>query len=136
MNNVMKSKEMVDFYTTVKKELGDIHFDKFEKHIKTHRYFLGQKLNKNPSIEETIESYKMDIFLPVCKIIKNWEFDIAFKKEHKECLYFSFLEHLYLKREKQPSLNIETVAHDFCLNHGDNKKGRLLVNLLYKCQAC
>jgi len=136
MNKSDKSKEMIDFYSIVKKELGDICFENFEKHIKTHRYFLGQKLKKNPSIEETIESYKKEIFLPVCRIIKNWEFDIAFKKEHKECLYFSFLEHLYFKRENDTSINIESVAHDFCLKHGDNKRGRLLVNLLYKCQAC
>ncbi|MGD1816502.1 MAG: hypothetical protein ACPKNR_05650 [Pleomorphochaeta sp.] len=134
MNN--DSKEIIEFYSVVKKELGDICFENFIKHLNTHKYFLGQKLGRNPNFEETINSYKNEIFIPVCKLIKNWEFDIAFKKEQKECLYFSFLEHLYLKREEQPSLEIETVAHDFCLKYGDNKRGRLLVNLLYKCQAC
>lgn len=138
MNNNNKSSELVDFYSTVKKELGDINIDRFKTHIDNHKYFLGQKLERNPSIQETIRSYEKEIFLPVSKIIKSCEFDIAFKKEYKECLYFSFLEFLYLQREKQPSISIEQVAHDYCLKHGDTKRGRLLVHLLHKCncQAC
>lgn len=130
------NKEFKDFYLVVKKELGDVCFENIIDQLNTHKYFLGQRLGRNPNLEETIESYKNEIFLPVCKLIKNWEFDIAFKKEQRECLYFSFLKHLYLQRKEQPSLNIETVAHDFCLNYGDNKRGRLLVNLLLKCKAC
>ncbi|MGD1822495.1 MAG: hypothetical protein ACPKM0_07005 [Pleomorphochaeta sp.] len=136
MDTTDTSNEMIEFYSIAKKELGDICFDKFQNQIINHKYFLGLKLKRNPSLQETIISYENDIFLPVCKIIKNWEFDIAFKKEHKECLYFSFLEHLYLIREKHPKISIDKAAHDFCLKHGDNKRGRLLVNLLYKCQAC
>jgi hypothetical protein len=131
-----KSKEIVEFCKIVRKELGNVCFDNIIDQLNTHKYFLGQKLGRNPSLSETVESYKSDVFLPVCHLIKNWEFDIAFKKEQRECLYFSFLEHLYLQRKEQPSLNIETVAHDFCLNYGDNKRGRMLVNLLLKCKAC
>ena len=128
-------KEFCDFYNVVEKELGDISFDNVLEHLITHKYFLGQKLNRSPNIIETIDSYQNDVFIPVCKLIKNWEFDIAFKKEQRKCLYFSFLEHLYLKRKEQPSLQLETVAHNFCLNYGDNKRGRILVNLLAKCNA-
>ncbi len=135
MNN-NKASEMVDFYSTVKKELGDINIDRFKNHIDNHKYFLGQKLDRNPSLQETILSYQNEIFLPVSKIIKSCEFDIAFKKEHKSCLYFSFLDFLYYQREKNPSISIEKVAHEYCSKHGDTKRGRLLVHLLQKCQAC
>lgn len=131
-----ESKEFKEFSNVVNNELGDVCIENIIKQLNTHKYFLGQKLGRSPSMEETIESYKDDIFLPVCNLIKNWEFDIAFKKKQRECLYFSFLEHLYLRRKEQPSLTIETVAHDFCLNFGDNKRGRILVNLLLKCKAC
>ncbi len=136
METYKQSQEISKFYSVIQQELGNICIEKVIEHLTTHKYFLGEKIGRSPTLEETVDSYINEIFIPVCKLIKSWEFDIAFKKEQKEYLYFSFLQHLYYKREKQPSLKVETVAHDFCLNFGDNKRGKLLVNLLLKCWAC
>lgn len=54
-----------------------------QKHVTSHRYFLGLKLKRQPSWYETVESYKNEVFFPIYTAIYSWDFDVSFPKKKK-----------------------------------------------------
>lgn len=121
-----------DLIKETKGLFSDLSLIELRDHLTTHKYFLGLKKGYSPSWKETINDYNINIYTPITKLIYNWNFDISFPKTKKEVLYFQFTKHLYYLRLENPKVSIYEASIDFCHKYGNNKKGKMLVNLIDK----
>jgi hypothetical protein len=111
---------------------SEFSMNRIQEHLTSHRYFLGLKLGRQPSWNETVKSYKEEIFIPIYNAIYSWDFDVSSPKVKKEDLYFRLSTHLYFLRQEHPEATVEEAAKNFCCVHGCDKQGKMLVNLLRK----
>lgn len=103
-----------------------------QEHLTSHRYFLGIKIGRQPTWDETLNSYRDEIFIPIYNAIYSWDFDVSSPKVKKEDLYFRLSEHLYFLRLQNPDATVAEAAKNFCCVYGCDRQGKMLVNLLRK----
>lgn len=103
-----------------------------QEHLTSHRYFLGIKIGRQPTWDETLNSYRDEIFIPIYNAIYSWDFDVSSPKVKKEDLYFRLSKHLYFLRLQNPDATVAEAAKNFCCVYGCDRQGKMLVNLLRK----
>jgi len=104
-------------------------------HINTYRYFLGEKLKREVSIEEAIKDWYENLFSKTVKLIKEKKLNKYFPDRTPEDLYIWIMDHWhYLKQNtKNPLLPIEKAIEDFEeLKKSENFSnfGKLVLNLV------
>ncbi|MEN2998774.1 MAG: hypothetical protein ABDH28_07060 [Brevinematia bacterium] len=99
------------------------------EHINTYRYFLGEKLKREVTIEEAVKDWFENLFLKVTALIRKKGIKKYFPNRTVEDLYIWIMDHWhYLKENTQnPLFPIEKAIDDF-----ENFQRRLQVSKLKK----
>lgn len=85
------------------------------EHINTYRYFLGEKLKREITIEEAVKDWYENLFLKVVELLKKKKIDKYFPNRTPEDIYIWIMDHWhYLKENTQnPLIPLEKAIEDF-----------------------
>jgi hypothetical protein len=86
-------------------------YDKVLQHISVHRWFMGEKLNRPISDEESIKGWYKEVFQPLRRIIEKHNILQNFPHRTPMDLYLWILEHRwYLAEEQKRRVSLESAA--------------------------
>lgn len=85
------------------------------EHINTYRYFLGERVKREVSIEEGIKDWYENLFLKVVNLIKKKKIDKYFPGRTPEDIYIWIMDHWHYLKEntKNPLIPMEKAIDDF-----------------------
>ncbi len=85
------------------------------EHINTYRYFLGEKLGREVSMEEAIKDWYENLFLKVTSLIKKKKINNHFPNRTVEDLYIWIMDHWHYLKEntKNPLISIAEAIDSF-----------------------
>ena len=89
-------------------------FSILDEHISTHRYFMGQNLQREVSYEEAALSWLEEVYNPLVNVIRENHVLDTFPGRTETDLYVWIIEHLwYLKEEYQKDVSMEEATEHF-----------------------
>jgi len=89
-------------------------FSILDEHISTHRYFMGQNLQREVTYEEAAASWFDEVYCPLVYVIRENHVLETFPGRTEADLYVWIIEHLwYLKEEYQKDVSMEEAAEHF-----------------------
>jgi len=89
-------------------------YSKLLEHIRVHRYYMGERLNRQISEEEAIQSWFDHVYLPLIRIVRKRGILQKFPERTEADLYLWIIEHrYYLMAEYKRGVSLEKAALDF-----------------------
>jgi hypothetical protein len=89
-------------------------FSKLLEHIRVHRYYMGERLNREISEEEAVKSWYDHVYIPLVRIIRKRGILEKFPERTEADLYLWIIEHrYYLMAEYKRGVSLEKAALDF-----------------------
>lgn len=83
-------------------------------HIRTHRYFLGEKRKIEIPYAKAVESWYDHVYMPLVRVIREKAILKEFPQRTESDLYLWIIEHLwYLREEFQGEVSLEQAAEHF-----------------------
>lgn len=106
------------------------------EHINTRRYFLGEKLKREVSIEEAVKDWYENLFVKVVGLIKKKGLIKYFPNRTAEDIYIWIMDHWHYLKENtnNPLLPIEKAIENFEKFQKDlkiNKIKSFLINIVF-----
>ncbi|MCX8028726.1 MAG: hypothetical protein N2712_01895 [Brevinematales bacterium] len=97
------------------------------EHINTYKYFLGERLGRNVSIEEAVKDWYEHLFLKVVELIKKKKIPKYFPKRTPEDIYIWIMDHWHYLKENtnNPLIPIEEAIENFEKFQKDFNIGRI-----------
>jgi hypothetical protein len=96
------------------------------EHIKVHRYFLGQELDRPIKWEEAVEGWVDKVYLPLIRVIREYNILKEFPKRTEADLYLWIIEHLWYLREEYKDVSMEEAAAHFAEEYSTRPLQRLI----------
>jgi hypothetical protein len=89
-------------------------YDKLLEHISVHRWFLGERMQREVSYAEAVAGWYDEVYLPLVKIIRETGILKEFPGRTSSDLYLWIIEHLwYLREEIKSEVSLEDAASHF-----------------------
>ncbi len=89
-------------------------YEKLLQHISVHRWFMGEKLSRPVSDEESMIGWYKEVYRPVIKIIRKHNILSDFPDRTETDLYLWIIEHRwYLAEELNRRVSVESAALDY-----------------------
>jgi hypothetical protein len=86
-------------------------YDKLLQHISVHRWFMGEKLNREITDEESVLGWYKSVYNPLVKIIQKHKIMEKFPERTETDLYLWIIEHRwYLAEELHKNVSLESAA--------------------------
>ncbi|MFN4245620.1 MAG: ParB N-terminal domain-containing protein [Brevinematia bacterium] len=97
------------------------------EHINTYRYFLGERLGKEVSMEDAVKDWYENLFIKVVNLIKKKKIEKYFPNRTPEDLYIWIMDHWHYLKEntKNPLLSIAEAIDSFEKLQIEMKVGKL-----------
>lgn len=99
---------------------ADIHlcfpgqYEKLLEHINVHRWYMGEKFQREVSFEEAVAGWYDEVYLPLVRVIEEQGILKDFPNRTVADLYLWIIEHLYFLREEfQQEVSIDQAATHF-----------------------
>lgn len=100
------------------------------EHISTHRWFLGERLSREPSWEEAVASWYDEVYSPLVQVIREQQILKDFPGRSEADLYLWVIEHLwYLREAYQEEVSLADAARHFADSYSQRPL-RWLLNFL------
>ncbi len=107
-------------------------YERILEHISVHRYFLGMQLQRDVSWEEAVTGWVDQVYLPLVRVIREYNILKEFPNRTEADLYLWVIEHLwYLREEYKSDVSLETAATHFADEYS-KRPLRQLVNIVKK----
>ena len=105
-------------------------FDEMLRHIMGHKYFINQRLEKEIPFSAAAESWYINLYHPILKIIQRQNLLARFPGRTEGDLYLWIVKHWdNLKRKYGQEFPLEEAAVQYAEHHGDNFLRRLIFRL-------
>jgi hypothetical protein len=92
-------------------------YSKLMEHIRVHRYYMGERRNREIGEEDAIKSWYDHVYIPLVRIIRNRNILEKFPDRKEADLYLWIIEHrYYLMAEYRRGVSLEKAALDFAEN--------------------
>jgi hypothetical protein len=102
-------------------------YEKLLDHIKVHRWFMGEKLNREVPYDEAAASWYDEVYLPLVKTIRELGVLKDFPGRTETDLYLWIIEHLwYLRSELQQEISLKDAATHFADEYSTRPIRRLM----------
>lgn len=89
-------------------------YTKLIEHIETHRWFMGEKQNREIPLEEATASWFDEVYMPLVRVIRDQGTMKEFPGRTEADLYLWIIEHLwYLREELHRDVSLEDAAQHF-----------------------
>lgn len=89
-------------------------YTKLIEHIETHRWFMGENLNRAVTIQEATRSWYDEVYMPLILVIREQGTIKEFPGRTEADLYLWIIEHLwYLREELNRDVSMEVAAAHF-----------------------
>ncbi len=89
-------------------------YDKLLEHINVHRWFMGERLQREVGFTEAAAGWYDEVYLPLVKVIRETGILKDFPGRTASDLYLWIIEHLwYLREEIQSEVSLEDAAAHF-----------------------
>ena len=138
--DLIRLEEKAHFYDETK--LGEIRpeanidftipegYQRVLEHISTHRWFLGERLSREPSWEEAVASWYDEVYSPLVQVIREQQILKDFPGRSEADLYLWVVEHLwYLREAYQEEIPLADAARHFADSYSQRPL-RWLLNFL------
>jgi len=112
----LQQTRLTDYYPEAHFELTLAgQYDKLLEHISTHRWFMGERLDREVSDEEAVRGWYEEVYLPLVKVIREQNILEHFPTRTETDLYLFIIEHLYFLRMEynQQEISLEEAAEHF-----------------------
>ncbi len=89
-------------------------YQKLLEHISVHRWFMGERMKSEISVEEAVADWYDEVYLPLANLILAQNILQNFPKRTVADLYLWIIEHLwYLREEYQQEISLEQAVEHF-----------------------
>jgi len=89
-------------------------YDKLLEHIRVHRWYMGEDLQREINDEEAVNGWYCDVYLPLIRIIRKRNILKEFPGRTEADLYLWIIEHrYYLIEELNRKVSLESAASHF-----------------------
>jgi hypothetical protein len=101
-------------------------YEKILEHINVHRWYMGEKQDREVPYLEAVASWYDEVYSPLAKVIKEQEILKEFPGRTVADMYLWIIEHLYyLKEEFHEEISIQDAANRFTTRFSRNPVRRL-----------
>jgi hypothetical protein len=108
-------------------------YDKLLEHISVHRWFMGEKNNREIEYSEAVTGWYDEVYMPLIKVILEGDILKEFPGRTPSDLYLWIIEHLWFLREEiQSEISLEHAAAHFTTEFSKKSLVRRLWLLLRK----
>lgn len=136
INTLIREQERLDFYH--KTQLISLRpdaqvelsipgqYDKLMEHISVHRWFMGERVQKEVPYPEAVAGWYDEVYLPLAKVIEEQKILKEFPGRTVADLYLWIIEHLwYLRDQFQKDVSLSEAASHFAQNYSQKPLARL-----------
>lgn len=112
----LQQTHLSDYYPDANFELTLAgQYDKLLEHISTHRWFMGERLDREVTDEEAVRGWYEEVYLPLVKVIREQNILQHFPTRTETDLYLFIIEHLYYLRMEynRQEVSLEEAAEHF-----------------------
>lgn len=116
----LRQTRLGDYYPAANFELTLAgQYDKLLEHISTHRWFMGERLDREITDEEAVRGWYEEVYRPLVNVIREQKILDQFPTRTESDLYLFIIEHLhYLRIEyNQVEISLEQAAEHFTENY-------------------
>jgi hypothetical protein len=136
VNNLVLTHEYAEFLNRTKLDLllPDENFrfsipgqyDHLLQHISVHRWFMGEKLGRPITDDESVMGWYKNVYSPLIRIIRKHKILSEFNQRTETDLYLWIIEHRwYLAEEQHRRVSLESAAMNFAKNFSNRPFYRL-----------
>lgn len=134
MNNEKEQKEKrmsIEFILKNTDMFKPSDYDRLEKQVSGHKYFLDIKLKRDVGWEDAVYSWMENVYLPISEAMETFTTSMSFPGAERDDVFFALCDHWYFMSEhKEREANPFDVAIDY-----DAKYGKSIGKILAKMQA-
>ena len=136
INTLIREQERLDFYH--KTQLISLRpdaqvelsipgqYDKLMEHISVHRWFMGERVQKEVPYPEAVAGWYDEVYLPLAKVIEEQKILKEFHGRTVADLYLWIIEHLWFLRDQfQKDISLSEAASHFAQNYSQKPLARL-----------
>lgn len=121
----MRSFELLT-HIDIDKLLGDFDVKGYGKvllhHIQEHRWYLGERTHRAPSITEAAEQWYREIFRPVCRVFNECGLLHLFPDRTAASLYVEIMTHKYLVSQRVGhDVGLVPALEDYCMRFSNEE---------------
>jgi hypothetical protein len=137
IDDLISKKEQLDFLnrTRIKDLRPDASieltlpggYSRLIEHIRVHRWFLGERRNRDIPWKEAVGHWYDKVYLPLIKVIRANQILKSFPHRSEADLYLWIIEHLwYLRQDGIDEVSLEVAAAHFAENYSEKRFNRLI----------
>jgi hypothetical protein len=136
IDTLIRKSEQLEFYkeTGLKNLRPDLEVDlslpggykTLLEHIKVHRYFMGQELDRPVEWDEAVTGWVDRVYMPLVQVIRENAILKDFPRRTEADLYLWIIEHLWYLREEYKDVSIEEAATHFAEEYSTRPLQRLI----------
>lgn len=126
MNDNDEKKESIEFLIKSCDMFSEKDYDRLDKQVSGHRWFLGQKLGREVSWDEAATSWLENVYLPVSEAMEMPATQASFPGRARDDVFFELCDHWFFEAKDHDG---KANAYNATLDY-DEKYGSLIGRFL------
>lgn len=107
------------------------HVDLFLKHIEEHRWYVGERLQRDVPLAEAAKDWYDTVFVPICELFRSEHLPELFRGKTAGELYVDIMNHKYYLSERAgKDVGMTAAMHDYASLYGAEERHRTVLEQL------